>query len=169
MPEILRERFGLGQGKAGVSAVIYWQVAAIAGAVLGGWLADRWMRTQVRGRIFVSAIGTSLLLPALFGVGNATDLGVAVLFLALFGLGWGFFDGNSMPILCQLVGPEQRATAYGVMNLISISCGGLADWIFGVLRDQDTPLNGIFAVFAGIALLSVVVALLIRPRTDLAA
>ncbi len=169
MPEILRERFGLGQGKAGVSAVIYWQVAAIAGAVLGGWLADRWMRTQVRGRIFVSAIGTSLLLPALFGVGNATDLGVAVLFLALFGLGWGFFDGNSMPILCQLVGPEQRATAYGVMNLVSISCGGLADWIFGVLRDQDTPLNGIFAVFAGIALLSVVVALLIRPRTDLAA
>jgi MFS family permease len=168
MPDILRERFNLGQGKAGVSAVIYWQVAAIAGAVLGGWLADRWMRTQVRGRIFVSAIGTSLLLPALFGVGNATDLSIAVLFLALFGLGWGFFDGNSMPILCQLVGPEQRATAYGLMNLVSISCGGFADWIFGVLRDQDTPLNGIFAVFAGIALLSVVVALLIRPRHELA-
>jgi MFS family permease len=119
MPDILRERFALGQGKAGVSAVIYWQIAAIAGAVLGGWLADRWMRTRSRGRIFVSAIGTSLFLPALFGVGNATDLGVAVLFLALFGLGWGFFDGNSMPILCQLVGPEQRATAYGVMNLVS--------------------------------------------------
>jgi MFS family permease len=168
MPDILRERFNLGQGKAGVSAVIYWQVAAIAGAVLGGWLADRWMRTQVRGRIFVSAIGTSLLLPALFGVGNATDLGVAVTFLALFGLGWGFFDGNSMPILCQLVGPEQRATAYGVMNLVSISCGGFADWIFGALRDQGTPLNGIFAVFAGIALLSVVIVLLIRPREGLA-
>jgi MFS family permease len=168
MPDILRERFNLGQGKAGVSAVIYWQVAAIAGALLGGWLADRWMRTQVRGRIFVSAIGTSLLLPALFGVGNATDLGVAVTFLALFGLGWGFFDGNSMPILCQLVGPEQRATAYGVMNLVSISCGGFADWIFGVLRDQGTPLNGIFAVFAGIALLSVVIVLLIRPREGLA-
>jgi MFS family permease len=168
MPDILRERFSLGQGKAGASAVIYWQIAAIAGAVLGGWLADRWMRTQVRGRIFVSAIGTSLLLPALFGVGNATDLGVAVLFLALFGLGWGFFDGNSMPILCQLVGPAQRGTAYGVMNLVSISCGGFTDWIFGVLRDQDTPLNGIFAVFAGVALLSVIVALLIRPRSDLA-
>jgi hypothetical protein len=36
-----------------------------------------------------------------------------------------------------------------------------------VLRDQGTPLNGIFAFFAGIALLSVIVALLIRPRGDL--
>jgi MFS family permease len=167
MPDILRERFHLGQGKAGVSAVLYWQIAAIVGAVLGGWLADRWMRTQVRGRIFVSAIGTALLMPALFGVGNATDLGVAVLFLALFGLGWGFFDGNCMPVLCQLVGPELRATGYGVMNLVSISCGGMADWIFGALRDQQVPLNGIFTVFASIALLSVVVALLIRPRPDL--
>jgi MFS family permease len=169
MPDILRERFHLGQGKAGVSAVLYWQIAAIVGAVLGGWLADRWMRTQIRGRIFVSAIGTALLMPALFGVGNATDLGVAVLFLALFGLGWGFFDGNCMPVLCQLVGPELRATGYGVMNLVSISCGGLADWIFGALRDQQVPLNGIFTVFASIALLSVVVALVIRPRLDLKA
>ncbi len=169
MPDILRERFHLGQGKAGVSAVLYWQVAAILGALLGGWLADRWTRTQVRGRIFISAIGTALLLPALFGVGNATTLGVAAACLALFGLGWGFFDGNSMPILCQLVGPEHRATGYGLMNLVSISCGGFADWIFGALRDQEMPLNGIFGVFAGIALLSIFIVLCIRPRADLPA
>ena len=164
MPDILRERFSLGQGKAGISAVLYWQGAAIAGAVLGGWLADRWMRTNVRGRIFVSVIGTSLLLPALFGVGNASTLGVAVCFLIVFGLGWGFFDCNSMPILCQLVGPQHRATGYGLMNFVSISCGGFADWIFGALRDRQMPLNAIFGVFAGIALLSIFIALCIRPR-----
>jgi MFS family permease len=166
MPDILRERFNLGQGKAGVSAVLYWQLAAIAGAVLGGWLADRWMRTNIRGRIFVSVIGTSLLLPALFGVGNATTLGVAVLFLVIFGLGWGFFDCNSMPILCQLVGPQHRATGYGLMNFVSISCGGFADWIFGALRDRHMPLNAIFGGFAGIALLSIFIALCIRPREN---
>lgn len=166
MPDILRERFNLGQGKAGVSAVLYWQIAAIMGALLGGWLADRWMRSHLRGRIFVSAIGTFLLLPALFGVGNASTLGMAVFFLVVFGLGWGFFDCNNMPILCQLVGPEHRATGYGLMNLVSISCGGFADWIFGVLRDQNMPLNAIFGVFAGIALLSVFIVLSIRPRTN---
>jgi MFS family permease len=164
MPDILRERFDLGQGKAGISAVLYWQLAAIAGAVLGGWLADRWMRTNIRGRIFVSAIGTFLLLPALFGVGNASTLAVAILFLIVFGLGWGFFDCNSMPILCQLVGPQHRATGYGLMNFVSISCGGFADWVFGTLRDRQMPLNAIFGVFAGIALLSIFIALRIKPR-----
>ena len=162
MPDILGERFHLGQGKAGVSAVLYWQVAAIAGVLIGGWIADRWTRQNPRGRIYVSAIGVLLLLPALFGVGNASSLIVALSFLVIFGFGWGFFDCNSMPILCQLVGPENRAAGYGLMNFVSISCGGFADWIFGALRDQAVPLNGIFGVFAGIALLSVGIALSIR-------
>jgi hypothetical protein len=69
-----------------------------------------------------------------------------------------------MPILCQVVRPELRATAYGVMNLASTSCGGFADWGFGVLRDQHVPLNGIFGAFAAVALLSIAIVLCIRPR-----
>lgn len=163
MPDILKEQFGLGQGKAGMSAVLYVQVASLIGVGIGGWLADCWMRRTIRGRIFVSAIGMSFFLPALFGVGNAGSLSVAIGFLLLFGLGWGFFDCNNMPILCQLVRPELRATGYGFMNLVSISCGGFADWGFGALRDRNVPLNVIFGVFAGVALLSVVIVLLIRP------
>src|SRR5207253_3498328 len=163
MPAILKEKFGLGQGEAGMSAVLYVQLASLAGVGIGGWLADRWMRRSRRGRIFVSALGMSFFLPALFGVGNAGSLAVAIGFLILFGLGWGFFDCNNMPILCQLVRPELRATGYGFMNLVSISCGGFADWGFGALRDRHVPLNVIFGAFAGIALLSVVIVLLIRP------
>ncbi len=164
MPAILKQQFHIGQGKAGVSATLYWQAAAIVGALLGGWLADRWMRRHERGRIFVSAIGMGLIIPALFGVGNAGTLTVAILFLALFGLGWGFFDGNNMPILCQIVRPELRATGYGIMNLVSISCGGLADWGFGAMRDRSVPLNLIFSAFASTAIISVVLVLLIRPK-----
>ena len=167
MPDILREQFGLGQGQAGVSAVLYVQIASLIGVGIGGWLADRWMRRTERGRIFVSALGMSLFLPALFGVGNAGTLVVAIGFLILFGLGWGFFDCNNMPILCQLVRPELRATGYGFMNLVSISCGGLADWGFGVMRDAHVPLNIIFGSFAAIALLSVGVVLCIRPNASL--
>ena len=53
MPAILKAEFGIGQGLAGVSATLYWQAAAIVGAVAGGWLADRWMRRSPRGRIFI--------------------------------------------------------------------------------------------------------------------
>ncbi|MBV9215116.1 MAG: MFS transporter [Acidobacteria bacterium] len=167
MPDILKEQFGLGQGKAGVSAVLYVQLASIAGAVLGGWLADKWTKKNIRGRIYVSAIGMSLFLPALFGVGNAASLTIAVVFLMVFGLGWGFFDANNMPILRQIVRPQFSATAYGIMNLVSISCGGFADVGFGAMRDRGVPLNAIFGVFAGAALLSVAIVLMIRPKKEL--
>ncbi len=165
MPDILREKFHLGQGKAGVSAILYVQLASLTGALIGGMLADRWMRTTIRGRIFTSAIGMTMFLPALFSVGNAASLGMAVAGLIVFGLGWGFFDCNNMPILCQVTRPEWRATGYGLMNLVSISCGGFGDWAFGALRDRHMPLNVIFGVFAGVALLSVGLMLLIRPRS----
>jgi hypothetical protein len=103
----------------------------------------------------------------MFGVGYAPAtgaLGVAVAFLALFGLGWGCFDANNMPILAQIVRPGLRATGYGVMNLVSIGVGGFADVGFGVLRDLRVPLFGIFSIFASTALLSVALVLRIRPH-----
>jgi MFS family permease len=167
MPAILKQQFDIGQGKAGVAATLYWQVAAIVGAVSGGWLADRWMQRDARGRIFVSALGMCLIVPAIFGVGSAGSLAVAVASLILFGLGWGFFDCNNMPILCQIVRPQLRATGYGIMNLVSTSCGGLADWGFGSLRDRNVPLGVIFGVFASAAILSIGLVLLIKPRPHL--
>jgi len=164
MPDILKEKFHLGQGKAGVSAILFVQIASLVGALAGGTLADRWMRLTPRGRIFTSAIGMSLFLPALFSVGNAGTLTVAIMGLIVFGFGWGFFDCNNMPILCQIAPPGLRATGYGIMNLVSISCGGFGDWAFGALRDRHVPLNAIFGTFAGIALISVFVVLLIKPR-----
>lgn len=166
MPEILREKFNLGQGKAGVSAILYVQIASLVGALVGGVMADRWMQKNSRGRIFTSAIGMMLFLPALFSVGNAGTLGVAIAGLIIFGLGWGFFDCNNMPILCQIARPEWRATGYGIMNLVSISCGGLGDWAFGALRDRHVPLNLIFGAFAGVALLSIFIVLLIKPKDE---
>ncbi|NDD40809.1 MAG: MFS transporter, partial [Verrucomicrobia bacterium] len=165
MPAILKDKFAIGQGKAGVSATLFVNLASLIGALIGGYLADRWMRRSERGRIYVSALGMSLLIPALFGVGNSSSLGVAIFFLVLFGLGWGTFDCNNMPILSQIVRPELRATGYGVMNLVSISCGGFADVAFGALRDAKVPLNVIFGVFASTAMLSVVLVLMIRPTS----
>lgn len=170
MPAILAKELNLKQGIAGVSAVVWWQGAAIFSAIAGGWLADRWMRRSERGRIYVSAIGMGLIIPAMLGVGvvvsnvGADSLKWAIVFLIVFGAGWGFFDCNNMPILSQIVRPELRATGYGCMNMVSISCGGFADWGFGALRDAKVPLNLIFGVFAATALVSVVLVLLIRPK-----
>ncbi len=166
MPAVLKSQFGIGQGMAGVSATLYFNIAALGGAVLGGWLADRLTRRTARGRILVSAMGIFLLAPAMFGVGFAPTLFVAICFLALFGLGWGFFDCNNMPILCQIAPPRLRATGYGIMNFVSISCGGVADVVFGRLQDARVPLAMSFGAFALVTLLAVGCMLDIRPRPD---
>ena len=167
MPAILQKAFNISQGKAGVSASLYWQAAALLSAIFGGWLADRWMRRNNRGRIYVSAIGMMLIVPAMFGVGNAPALnsfGLAIASLILFGIGWGFFDCNNMPILSQIARPNMRATGYGIMNFFSMMCGGVADWGFGSMRDRHVPLNVIFGVFAIVCVLSLFLVLMIKPR-----
>ncbi len=164
MPPILRKMFSLGQGTAGVSATLYVTIASFAGALFGGVIADAWMRATVRGRIFTSALGMALCIPALFGVGYAPSLAVAIACLVCFGIGWGFFDCNNMPILCQIVRPELRATAYGIMNLVSISAGAFATWRVGVLRDAGQSPAVIFSICAVAAAVAVVLVLFITPR-----
>lgn len=167
MPAILKERYGIGQGLAGISATIYWQAAAIVSALGGGILADRWSRSSSRSRIYVSAIGMVLIVPAILGIGFAGSLTTAIMCLILFGIGWGLFDGNNMPILCQIAPSQLRATGYGIMNLVSISCGGLADWGFGELRDRQVPLQVIFAIFASLAAASAGLVLLIQTDKEI--
>ncbi|MGC4017461.1 MAG: MFS transporter [Luteolibacter sp.] len=164
MPALLNERFHIGQGKAGVSATLWLTLASIVGVIAGGTLADRWIRKTQRGHILVSALGMAICIPALFGIGYAPTLDTAVMFLILFGLGWGFFDANNMPILCQIVRPELRATGYGLMNMSSVILGGIAVDRVGSMRDGGASQSLIFSICGVAAAVAVVLVLLIRPR-----
>ena len=105
-----------------------------------------------------------VMMPALVGVGFAPNLTTAIVFLTLFGIGWGVFDTNNMPILSQVVRPDLRATGYGIMNLVSISVGGFADWAFGWLMVQGVPEWLSFSGFAAVAVVSAWLVLLVKPR-----
>jgi MFS family permease len=166
LPTFLADTFNLKQGQAGLSATGYIQIASFAGVLFGGVVADWWMRRTNRGRIFTSAIGVALLVPALLGLGFAWSLGAAISFMVLFGVGWGFFDCNNMPILCQIARPEHRATGYGFMNLVSISVGGAATVVLGRMRDHGIKFSVAFVVSAAVALFSAVLILFLKPRTE---
>jgi MFS family permease len=165
LPTFLADTFNLKQGPAGLTATSYINIASFAGVLLGGIVADYWMRKTNRGRIFTSAAGVLLLVPALLGLGFAWSLGAAVGFMLLFGLGWGFFDCNNMPILCQIARPEHRATGYGFMNLVSISVGAGATVVLGWMRDHGIKFSIAFAVLAAVALFSAALILLLKPPT----
>jgi MFS family permease len=164
LPTFLADTFHLKQGPAGMSATGYIQLASLGGVVLGGVVADEWMRRTNRGRIFTSALGVLLLVPALLMLGGAWSLPAAIAAMILFGIGWGFYDCNNMPILCQFARPEHRATGYGFMNLVSIGIGGAATVVLGWMRDHRIGFCTAFAVAAVLALASAALILPIKPR-----
>ena len=176
LPTFLADTYHLKEGPAGFSATLYVQVAAFAGVLLGGALADRWMATSIRGRIYTSALGTALCVPAFLGLGGACSIGsagiagtawsigVAIVFMVLFGIGWGFYDCNNMPILCQIARPEHRATGYGFMNLASTAVGGGATVILGWMRDAGYSFAVAFALCAILCAVSAAMVLFIRPK-----
>ena len=166
LPTYLADTFNLKEGPAGLSATGYIQIASFVGVLLGGTIADWWMRRTNRGRIYTSAFGVLLLVPALLALGYAWTLPVAIAAMILFGLGWGFFDCNNMPILCQIARPEHRATGYGFMNMVSISVGAAATVALGWMRDHHVKFSVAFAVSAAVALLSVGLILLVKPRAE---
>ena len=166
LPTFLADTFNLKQGPAGLSATGYIQLASLGGVFLGGVIADWWMRQTNRGRIYTSALGVFLLVPALLALGYAWALPVAIAAMILFGIGWGFFDCNNMPILCQIARPEHRATGYGFMNLISISVGAGATVLLGWMRDHGIKFSIAFALSAVVALLSAGLILLVKPKPD---
>jgi MFS transporter, Spinster family, sphingosine-1-phosphate transporter len=165
-PTYLADAFHLKEGPAGILATGYIQAASFVGVLLGGFLADRWMRFSARGRLWASALGTLLCAPALFGLGYAWNLNAAIGAMILFGLGWGFFDCNNMPILCQIVRPEHRATGYGIMNMVSIGTGAVATVLLGWMRDHGISFSHAFAVCSVIAVGSAALALTIKVRNQ---
>jgi MFS family permease len=164
LPTFLSHEFNLKQGPAGLSATAYVTLASFGGVLLGGVLADRATRSTMRGRIYVSAIGMGLCIPALFGLGHLSSMGMAIVCMILFGIGFGFYDSNNMPILCQIVGPQYRATGYGIMNMVSISTGAVATVALGAMRDHGISLAIAFTILAIVTALGGSLIFLIRPR-----
>ena len=57
MPKFLYDKFHMSLAMAGLTATIFVQLASMAGAPVGGWLADKWRRRSPRGRLAVQMIG----------------------------------------------------------------------------------------------------------------
>jgi MFS transporter, ACS family, D-galactonate transporter len=165
LPTLLSSNLNINMEIAGPISTITLAVSALFGVLAGGVAADRWIRHNLRGRIYTGAIGLALTIPAvlLLGYGNSflTILGGA----SCFGFGFGIFDVNSMPILCQFASPRHRATGYGLMNLVGISSGALITNFLGRSADSGNLSRDI--AFLSIFVLSALFfqLLLLHPKT----
>ncbi len=164
MPTYLTEHFNLSQGAGGLSATGYLQIASLFGVLIGGAWADRWCRTNERGRIYVPMIGLLIAAPSIFLASSVDLLPLAIAGLILFGLNKAYTDSNMMPILCTVSDPRYRATGYGVLNLCSCIIGGITIYAGGVLRDAHVDVSRVFQFAAVSILVCVVLLAFIKPQ-----
>lgn len=166
LPTLFAENLDMPMAQAGPISTITIAVSSFIGVVIGGTLSDKWVQRNLRGRVYTGAIGLGLTIPSLLLLGFGHNIVAVVGAGLLFGIGYGIFDTNNMPILCQFVSARQRATAYGVMNMVGVFAGAFITNLLGSWGDSGD-------LGLGFAMLAVVVAValaaqlyFLRPKTD---
>ena len=166
LPTLFAENLNLPMSEAGPISTITIAVSSFIGVLLGGTLSDRWVQKNLRGRVYTGAIGLGMTIPSLLLLGCGHHIVAVVGAGLLFGIGFGIFDANNMPILCQFVSAKQRATAYGVMNMIGVFAGAFITDLLGQWSDGGD-------LGLGFSMLAIVVAAalcaqlyFLRPKTD---
>lgn len=137
MPKFLYDKFQMSLAMAGLTATMYVQLASLAGAPLGGWLADRLRARMPGGRMLVQAIGVFAGAPFVVLCGMADSVAVLIAALACWGLAKGMYDANIFASVYDVIPAEARGSAAGLMNTIGWLGGGtLAPVVIGALSEK---------------------------------
>lgn len=166
LPTLFSESLNIPMAEAGPISTITIALSSFIGVIVGGVLSDKWVQKNIRGRVYTGAIGLGLTVPSLLLLGFGHSFVSVVGAGLLFGVGYGIFDANNMPILCQFVSSKHRATAYGIMNMTGVFAGAAITEVLGKWTDGGKLGLG-FAMLAIIVLIALVVQLtFLRPKTD---
>lgn len=166
LPTLFADNLGLDMAQAGPMSTITIAASSFVGVLLGGVMSDKWVLRNIRGRIYTSAIGLGMTIPALVLLGFGHSVVAVVGAGMLFGIGFGMFDANNMPILCQIISAKYRATAYGIMNMVGVFAGAAVTQLLGKWTDGGNLGMG-FAVLGGIVIVALVLQLVcLRPTSD---
>lgn len=138
LPTLFSNNLGIDMAQAGPMSTIAIALSSFVGVILGGILSDKWIQKNIRGRIYTGAIGLGLTIPSLLLLGFGTSFITVVGGAICFGFGYGMFDANNMPILCQFVSSKYRGTVYGLMNMTGVFAGAFITNILGRSTDSGT-------------------------------
>ncbi|MBS0252732.1 MAG: MFS transporter [Proteobacteria bacterium] len=163
LTEFFRAELGVSSALAPVYGPMTFNGAAFVGMLVASSLSDWWAVRNVRARALVPAIGFLIAAPFLFVLGIESSIFVILLCVLVTGMSQGFLDANLMPATCTVVDPRCRAMAYGLLNFVGTTAGGIMTYVGGRLKEQEIPFSATFQ-FASILILTAgILLLLVRP------
>ncbi|MGN6296465.1 MAG: MFS transporter [Ginsengibacter sp.] len=164
LPTFYIQHFNLSQKVAGIYATAYLYPASVVGLILGGVLADKWIKKNRRARMLVPAIGLCIAAPITFFAGSTSVSVIAIIFFMIYAVTKAFSDTNMMPILSTIADKNTRATGYGILNLCGCIVGGLGIYAGGYLRDANISFSVIFKSASLLIPVCIIFLLLIKPK-----
>lgn len=141
MPTFLKEKFGLNLAAAGLGATFFIQMASMVGAALGGVIADHWSQRRAEGRIRMQALVVMLGAPFVFLCGYTLNPWLLIVAMSLYGLSRGMYDSNLTAAFYDVITPDRRSTATGLMNFLGWIGGGLGSLAIGIAVDHHITMS----------------------------
>jgi MFS family permease len=154
MPKFLSDKFHMNLAMAGLTATAFAQLASMVGSPTGGWLADTLRARRPGGRMIVQAIGVFAGAPFVVLCGMTESVGILMAALACWGFFKGMYDANIFASVYDVIPPESRGSAAGMMNTIGwLGGGALAPVTIGVLA-KSFGLSASIAMTGGVYLVA---------------
>jgi len=132
IPTYLHDQYGMSLTQSaaiGTSSIL---LSGLLAVLVGGFLAD-WLVKRTRlARFYLMAAGLILAAPFVYLCGQTRT--VSILVFAMVGAGFlrGIFDSCIYAAMHDVMAPEERSTAVGMMNFIGFIGAGLAPYVIGV-------------------------------------
>jgi MFS family permease len=131
--------FNISEGAAGAVTGGTLAVGSLIGTLLGGWLADHLQRRMPQGRLLISTISFLLGAPLTFMALSIHDLTpfIGVFTLAIVTLSLCLGPLNA--VIQDIIEPEMRATAIGIVLLVAHILGDAASpLLIGIIADHSS-------------------------------
>ena len=148
MTTYLYEKYQLSLPNAGFSSMFYHHIFAALGVLLGGKISDMLATRRRTVRIETEFVGLFFGAPFIFFMGATDSLWLCCASLAGFGLFRGIYDSNLFASLFDVIKPQYRATATGLMLSFAFLVGSFSPTVLGFLKSR-------FGLSFGLASLSV--------------
>lgn len=137
-------------------------LVSIVGRLSAGWLGDRFKRVRVT-TAFIILVGLGLLF---FGYVTAQKMWLLLLFVPLFGIGWGSNLPMRAALLTEYFGRSKLGTIFGFMMGLSAMGGVIGPAIAGWVFDRWGDYHIAWLLFAGVVFAAAIIMITTPPMTN---
>ncbi|WP_461789667.1 MFS transporter [Pedobacter sp.] len=134
MPSFLIEKYGLSLANAGFSSMLYHHLGAFVGVIFGGFLSDRLTKRSGVFRLLLQAVALLCGAPFIYYLGVADSAVLLYTSLFFFGVFRGVYDANIFASLFEVVRPQIRSSASGIMLMFAFLTGAFSPYLLGTLK-----------------------------------